>query len=338
MSLQDDLEDKSLSYQERVSKLRPIIEKAFRSGANRFNDRLSKILDLFIYPGSFGSRAEADQWLRINASSPEIEILRQDAMSLPEEHRDRFLKQIEKKTYNFSFTRKGVLDMMADLCTASVATRIIRRSTSVLTEVASEAYGRSMFEVQKGVGLAFGVGSIPERMLSAVLGSELSFTKAQGMAKSMIEPMREIMFKGILSGSNVRDIAREVSKVTETSEYKARAYSRTMLTEVSNEAEKRTLEEAGFRKYRYLATLDERTCPVCGRLDGEVFLLSKAKAGTNFPPMHKNCRCVHTAVLNDNIRQKYLRRARDSEGRSITVPQSMTYQEWAREYLGKEIG
>ena len=186
--------------------------------------------------------------------------------------------------------------------------------------------------------MAFGVGSIPERMLSAVLSSQLSFTRAEGMAKSMIEPMREAMFKGILSGSNVRDIAREVQQITGTSEYKARAYSRTMLTEVSNEAEKRTLEEAGFKKYRYLATLDERTCPVCGRLDGEVFLLSKAKAGTNFPPMHKNCRCVHTAVLNDNIRQKYLRRARDSEGRSITVPQSMTYQEWAREYLGKEIG
>ena len=173
MSLQDDLEDKSLSYQERVSKLRPIIEKAFKSGADRFRNRMSTILDLFIYPGSFGSRAEADQWLRINASSPEIDVLRQDAMSLPEEQRDRFLKQIEKKTYNFSFTRKGVLDMMADLCTASVATRIIRRSTSVLTEVASEAYGRSMFEVQKGMGLAFGVGSIPELVLKLWLPYKL---------------------------------------------------------------------------------------------------------------------------------------------------------------------
>ena len=39
-------------------------------------------------------------------------------------------------------------------------------------------------------------------------------------------------------------------------------------------------------KYEFLATLDSRTCSVCGKLDGKVFKLTEAKVGVNYPPLH----------------------------------------------------
>ena len=40
-----------------------------------------------------------------------------------------------------------------------------------------------------------------------------------------------------------------------------------------------------IKKYEFLATLDSRTCSVCGKLDGKVFELSEAKVGINYPPL-----------------------------------------------------
>ena len=107
------------------------------------------------------------------------------------------------------------------------------------------------------------------------------------------------------------------------------------MTEVSNEAEMKALKDSGIAKYEYVATLDERTCPVCGRLDGKVFAVSDAKKGINMPPMHPNCRCTHIAALTDDIKSDLTRFARDAEGKRISVPASMTYEQWRKEFYGQ---
>jgi SPP1 gp7 family putative phage head morphogenesis protein len=45
----------------------------------------------------------------------------------------------------------------------------------------------------------------------------------------------------------------------------------------------------GFNKYEYIGNHD--SCPMCKKLDGQVFELSELKIGVNAPPMHKKCRC-----------------------------------------------
>lgn len=89
-------------------------------------------------------------------------------------------------------------------------------------------------------------------------------------------------------------------------------------------------QDACIDSYRFLATLDERTCPVCGKLDGQVFYLRDKKIGVNCPPMHKGCRC--TTVSGDPIRCTDTRYARDSNGRGIKVPASMNWTQWKEEY------
>ncbi len=50
--------------------------------------------------------------------------------------------------------------------------------------------------------------------------------------------------------------------------------------------------EAGVKKYRFLATPDERECSQCQELDGKIFRLDDIKI-----PLHPNCRCATLAVL-----------------------------------------
>lgn len=333
MSLDDDLEAKSASYQERVRTLRPMMARAFRKGVRTFNRRMSNILDAWFYQGGFESRAEAKAWLNLPVNYSELDLLREGLAGLPRDRAEQLFDEIERQAYAFRFNRQKMLAAMTKITADGIANAIIAGAVPVLGKVVKESYGRTMFEIQKGIGVGFSFNEIPASHLERVIDSQLSFSRAQGMAESMVAPMREAMFEGILTGKNTKDIARDVEKVLETSDYKARALSRTMLTEVSNEAEKRTLESTGLKKYMYRATLDERTCPVCGKLDGQVFLLKDAQPGVNFPPMHRNCRCVHTAVLSKEATQGLMRRARDSEHRTMTVPADMTYTEWRRKFI-----
>ena len=73
--------------------------------------------------------------------------------------------------------------------------------------------------------------------------------------------------------------------------------ARTELSYVQNQATKDKFIEAGIEKYQFLATHDDRTCDVCGELDGKIFYLRDARVGENYPPIHPNCRSTVLAVI-----------------------------------------
>lgn len=95
--------------------------------------------------------------------------------------------------------------------------------------------------------------------------------------------------------------------------------------------------KAKIKEYRFCATFDNNTCPICGQLDGKIFKLDDAQIGTNFPPVHPRCRCTTTAVIDREWDLKGKRSARDSSGRSIEVPASMTYSEWSAKYGNRDF-
>ena len=93
----------------------------------------------------------------------------------------------------------------------------------------------------------------------------------------------------------------------------------------------------GLKEYKYLATLDCRTCAVCGALDGKVFKVSEAQTSINFPPMHPNDRCT-TVPKIPGVESSGGRIAHDPEsGKNYTVPASMNYEEW-RKSIAKKYG
>lgn len=108
---------------------------------------------------------------------------------------------------------------------------------------------------------------------------------------------------------------------------------RTESAYVENAAQARAYDEAGIEKYRFVAALDKRTSEVCATLDGKVFELSKAKAGTNYPPMHPFCRSTTIADFGDEELAGLERRAKDENGNTVKVPADMTYQEWYGKYV-----
>lgn len=116
----------------------------------------------------------------------------------------------------------------------------------------------------------------------------------------------------------------------------ARRLVRTESAYVANAAQSRAYDEAGIERYRFVATLDSRTCECCAALDGKVFELANAKPGTNYPPMHPFCRSTTIADFGEEELAGLERRARDKDGNTVRVPADMTYENWHREFVEGE--
>ena len=69
---------------------------------------------------------------------------------------------------------------------------------------------------------------------------------------------------------------------------------------VHNTAELDAYNECGFEEYEFMASLGERTCEVCGGMDGKRIKLTDKQFGVNFPPLHPNCRCTTIAFDPDD--------------------------------------
>ncbi len=82
-------------------------------------------------------------------------------------------------------------------------------------------------------------------------------------------------------------------------------------------------------KYEILATLDSKTCNVCGELDNKVYEVGKEITGVNMPPFHPLCRCTTVPHYDDTPAEGLTRAARDPEtGKTYEVPADMTWEEW----------
>ncbi len=71
---------------------------------------------------------------------------------------------------------------------------------------------------------------------------------------------------------------------------------RTAGTHFSATANTETFKSLGLDHYRWVATLDTRSCPACGNLDGQVFPIGE---GPLPPSPHANCRCAVVPVFGE---------------------------------------
>ena len=139
------------------------------------------------------------------------------------------------------------------------------------------------------------------------------------------------------AGLSVKQLAQAGGELTSVANNQVMALVRTSVNQVANASSQQTYEanQSVTSRYRYIATLDSRTSPICRALDGQEFDYGKGPV----PPQHFNCRST-TVPLIDYERlgiprptSNRLRRPNTTLGplRSSakgTVPDGQTYGEW----------
>ena len=327
-----DPNGKSLSYQANAPKLAKRMDKVMKSATKSLSKAVSTIIGDLYNDYVFGNKQAAYNWLKKTPNMASVKALLEMAKGIQDEaKRTKYLKKINAGAKVYRASRMEALNEALKINKEVIKDGVIRNVAPVLLGVAQDAFSRQTFTLQKQVGVGWQLDVPPGAQIVKGMNSTLD-KMAEWYHGPLDDEIRDKVVEGLMVGKSGREIGRDLEKMGMPS-VRAKAVAKTMLTTVSNEAELEALNNSSVKKYEYVATLDERTCPVCGRMDGKTFPLDKAKAGVNFPPMHPNCRCVHIAALTDDVKAELTRFARDSEGKRISVPANMTYEQWKRKYL-----
>lgn len=215
------------------------------------------------------------------------------------------------------------------------------KSTAAYAGIADEAFYREIYNIQRRAGEAFQFNHLSKKTVDGVLKHNWSgehyskriWRNTSGLGKQL----KEEMLPGTLSGKTEHEMAQTIMERFAVGSTKARRLIRTESFYVFNEMNARADQEAGFDRYRYLATLDLRTSEICREMDGKEFSYKDRMVGVNYPSLHPWCRSTTIYAWDPAIMATMKRRAWDPEkGEYIKVPGDMTYKEWYEKFVTPE--
>lgn len=210
--------------------------------------------------------------------------------------------------------------------------------TKELEKIYNTTYSKTSYQIDKGLGFSEGfVAPDNETLNEAIHEKWLGLNYSDRIWKDkgkLIDSLNTTFLQGVAQGHNPRKIAQNMSDKYQSNYYNCERLARTEFIHITNLATYNSYKEHKIEKYQFLCALDERTCPICGSLDNEIFDLKYKNEGINYPVMHPNCRCTTVPYFEpdeiDRMFDEAQRVARNEEGELYYVPASMTYKEWEK--------
>lgn len=251
--------------------------------------------------------------------------------------RQAILARLNAPAYAARISRLEALKDLIHAQAYKVGSAAHYRLTDRLIDTYEQSYYRSIYDQQRRTETGFDFTKLADRDVQAAIatnwaGSNYS-KRVWKNTKKLAESLEEVITQGLMTGQSIRDMELALEARVVSERYKINRIIRTEVNHCCNQGTLMSYKAAGTLRYIYLATLDMRTSSICRSLDKEVFFVSKAKVGVNFPPMHPNCRSTTMAYPEDGIFPKE-RIARDPEtNKNIHVPFDMSYAQWYRKYV-----
>lgn len=147
--------------------------------------------------------------------------------------------------------------------------------------------------------------------------------------KELPSQLSDAVLRGILLGESYAKVSKRLED--RMTNVKKSSVHRLVATEMGHIAEQATYDfykDEGLEEYEYLATLETRTCGICGGLDGKHFKVSEAKPGVNYPLIHPYCRCT-TIPYRPDLPPLETRWERDPKTGKGRIANYQTYDQWA---------
>lgn len=321
---------KSASFHNRTPTFAKIIADVFFRCIKDSKKDLAKMLREFAYREGM-SVSQARVFLNAPTDQRVVEALVRKARATGDQD---LIRKVENQAFKLTYKRRDALRQICEINVCRSAAELAKGLLPLATDISKEAYGRTMFEIQRTIHVGFEVGGISPKAVLRAANAQIGYTRTTYYtARSIGKPLYEALTEGVLKGEHPDEIGMRISKVGNTVPWRAKGIARTAVTEIANDVEISTLKENGVEKYRFLATLDETTCPICGGMDNRVFDVSDKHTGTNCPPMHPNCRCTTTVAFTKTTLDKATRSAKDGNNKWTKVPAGMSYSQWKDKFL-----
>lgn len=308
------------------------IAKSYQQSTEYIQSQIENIFKNF-KTTALMSDVEAVKLLRFIPGDDIIAELRKSLATIENaDLRNEILKQLSAPAYRARIDRlQAIIDNTRKKCDELYHTELAEVNNS-LAVTTNEAYYRTMYDIQKGTGYAFSFANMSASRVNEILRNKWSgqhySTRIWGRTSLLKDTLKNELISGFMTGKSNAKMSQRIADTMGVNSFYARRLIRTETNYVANQAEAESYKECGIEKYKYVATLDSRTSPICQRLEGKVFTLKEQQPGVNAPPMHSWCRSTTVPIIEGDTEEGLKRRARDKNGKPIMVDGNMTYSEW----------
>lgn len=304
------------------------LEKAF----NQTKRELQKAIESFYfrYAEENGLSYAAAQ---VRLSKEELGEL-QEFIALAMDNIGKHSQTVNNMSIKARITRYQALEAQIDaLLRELYAIDYQTSGEKAMQEVYAESYYRTWYSIDqyKGFHSAFAQvdpAAVEELLKYPFNGANFSariWKQKEYLQTQLMESLTTMM----VQGKNPQTLASDFAKKMNTKKFDAYRLLHTESSFLINEATHAGYKADGVEKYQILATLDSKTCDICGDLDGKVYEVEKAITGKNMPPFHCFCRCTDFPYYDGTDTSDMTRVARDPRtGKYVDVPADMTYKEW----------
>ena len=316
---------------------------SYEKATKDIQKEITKIFNKFSQEGKT-TKEEAKQLLNTKETKQFYDDLLEQINTIQDaDIKRKLLAKYNAPAYGYRISRYEALQEKIDIEIKKVAEVEKKLTKERYINTIKEGYYHNIFDIQKGTGIGFSFAQIDNRTINLLLNENwidnANFSKrVWDNSEKLGNYLRTNLTAAAMSGKSINKIAQELEYYMNVGIYSATRLVRTEVNHFANEAEMLAYEELDIEKYRFIATLDNRTCEHCAELDNKVFNVKDRKPGKNYPPLHANDRCTTVAEFNDDITNGLQRRARDENGNPILVQQNMSYSQWYDKYVDKEEG
>ena len=212
---------------------------------------------------------------------------------------------------------------------------------SFLEDAYKDKFYHGLYDVSQKTGRMPVKAMVNARDVENVVGAPWSgkpySSRIWANKRKLGQTIRNTIGNGVHRGLSINKLSKMVEDDMHAGLSNAHRLVRTEMNHVQNQAALDSIKKSGMKYFRFIATLDRRTSATCRAHDGHVYPIDEASIGGNVPPLHPNCRSTISGSLKDYVEPGNTRTARDDKGKTVLVPQGMTYPEWKSVFVDKKM-
>lgn len=239
--------------------------------------------------------------------------------------------QLDALSANSSISRLEALQGQIDLILNDLFDKGVAQMKNQFGDDFVEGYYKKCYDLQSRAGFFNEIAKIDyaaiENVVSYPWSGAMFSDRLWQNKQALLFNTREVLTQGLIQGKSVNVMSSALAAKMGQSYKNAERLVRTETAHIHAESDRAAYKEAGVEQYEFMATLEVRTCDVCGSLDGKHFKVSEAKVGVNYPPIHPNCRCTTVEYDPDD--------ALDWYNSGQPMPKAKTYEEWYDEQVAR---
>lgn len=232
---------------------------------------------------------------------------------------------------------KVYADTLKELHSAGV--KIDKSFKSFLIDAYKDNYYKNLYDIGQKASIKSSIAEVDSEDIKKVLktpwsGKNYSQRIWQNTDK-LSKLIKDEIVNGVHRGVSINKMAKLIEQRMNVGKYEATRLVRTELNYVQNQSTLDSIKDSEMKYYIFLATLDKRTSDICRSHDHHIYPVDEAKAGSNMPPLHPNCRSTISGSLKSYNTGRGKRIGKDAEGKRVTVPASMDYDDFYKIYIEK---